>query len=103
MMHGVGLLDFPVSTTRRTKTDDTKPSHKTLNEIILDCFKKVRESVPSTFAGPCGEVCGTNYPNSRSEVYTEREGIKINCHQNSVKTNFLQSCMPKEGSSGASV
>lgn len=43
----VDLDDFPVSgasTIRRTQTDDTKPFHKALNELMLDCFKKVRES-----------------------------------------------------------
>jgi hypothetical protein len=43
----IDLDDFPVSgasTIRRTQTDDTKPFHKALNELMLDCFKKVRES-----------------------------------------------------------
>ena len=44
----VRLDDFPVSGAsriRRTpKTDDTKPAHKAINELMLDCFKKVRES-----------------------------------------------------------
>ena len=42
------LDDFPVfgaSLIRRTpKTDDTKPAHKAINELMLDCFKKVSES-----------------------------------------------------------
>ena len=44
----VGLDDCPVfgaSLIRRTpKTDDTKPAYKAINELILNCFKKVRES-----------------------------------------------------------
>jgi len=27
-----------------SQTDDTKPAHRTLNELMLDCFKKARES-----------------------------------------------------------
>lgn len=41
------LDDFPVSggsIIRRPKTADTEPSHKALNELLLDCFKKIRES-----------------------------------------------------------
>ena len=43
----VDLEDFPVSaasTIRRPRTNDTEPAHKALNELMLDCFKKVREA-----------------------------------------------------------
>lgn len=44
----ISLDDFPISGAsliRRTpQTDETKPAHKALNELMLDCFKKVRES-----------------------------------------------------------
>ncbi|KAF8424471.1 hypothetical protein BGX38DRAFT_1279386 [Terfezia claveryi] len=47
-MECVGLDDFPASGAavirRDLQTDDTKPTHKALNELMLDCFKKVRES-----------------------------------------------------------
>jgi len=47
-MECVRLADFPCSgaaTLRRSPpTGDTKPSYKALNELMLDCFKKVRES-----------------------------------------------------------
>ncbi|RPB18289.1 hypothetical protein L211DRAFT_854255 [Terfezia boudieri ATCC MYA-4762] len=47
-MECVSLDDFPASGAavirRDPKTDDTKPAHKALNELMLDCFKKVRES-----------------------------------------------------------
>ncbi|RPB18877.1 hypothetical protein L211DRAFT_853688 [Terfezia boudieri ATCC MYA-4762] len=47
-MECVGLDDFPASGAavirQDPKTDDTKPGHKALNELILNCFKKVRES-----------------------------------------------------------
>ena len=43
----VGLEDFSISGAsliRRThKTDDTKPAHKGINELMLNYFKKVRE------------------------------------------------------------
>jgi hypothetical protein len=48
LLECVGLEDFPVSGAaiirRNPKTEDTKPTHKALNELMLDCFKKVRES-----------------------------------------------------------
>ncbi|RPB22309.1 hypothetical protein L211DRAFT_850629 [Terfezia boudieri ATCC MYA-4762] len=48
LMECVGLDDFPASGAAvirwDPKTDDTKPAHKALNELMLDCFKKVRES-----------------------------------------------------------
>ncbi|KAF8426777.1 hypothetical protein BGX38DRAFT_1301530 [Terfezia claveryi] len=44
----VGLDDFPASGAtvihRDPQMDDTKPTHKALNELMLDCFKKVWES-----------------------------------------------------------
>lgn len=48
VMECVALPEFPVSGAsiirRNLKTEDTKPAHKALNELMLDCFKKVRES-----------------------------------------------------------
>jgi hypothetical protein len=47
LLECIDLADFPVaakSTIRHTKTGDMEPSHKALNELMLDCFKKVRES-----------------------------------------------------------
>jgi len=48
LMECVGLEDFPSlgATLIRwnPKTDDTKPAHKALKELMLDCFNKVRES-----------------------------------------------------------
>ncbi|KAF8422129.1 hypothetical protein BGX38DRAFT_1279902 [Terfezia claveryi] len=47
-MKCVSLDDFPASGAavirRDPQTDDMKPAYKALNELILDCFKKVRES-----------------------------------------------------------
>ncbi|KAF8423735.1 hypothetical protein BGX38DRAFT_1304784 [Terfezia claveryi] len=47
-MECVGLDDFPASGAavihRDSKTDDTKPAYKALIELMLDCFKKIRES-----------------------------------------------------------
>ncbi|RPB18890.1 hypothetical protein L211DRAFT_853703 [Terfezia boudieri ATCC MYA-4762] len=47
-MECVGLDDFPASGAtvirRDPQTDDTKPAHKALNELMLDCFKKIWES-----------------------------------------------------------
>ena len=44
----IALSDFPVPAASlikiRPPTDNTKPSHKAVNELIIDCFKKVRES-----------------------------------------------------------
>ena len=44
----ISLDDCPISGAsliRRTlQTDETKPTYKALNELMLDCFKKVRES-----------------------------------------------------------
>ena len=43
----IALDEFPVpaaSLIRITPpTDNTKPSHKAVNELLIDCFKKVRE------------------------------------------------------------
>ena len=42
-----GLDNFTssgASIIRRPQADDTKPAHEALNELMLDCFKKVRES-----------------------------------------------------------
>jgi len=47
LMECVGLDDFPssgASIIRRPQTEDTKAAHKALNELMLDCYKKVRES-----------------------------------------------------------
>ena len=48
LLECVGLPDFPVSAAstirRNPPTDDTKSSYRALNELMLDCFKKVRES-----------------------------------------------------------
>jgi len=47
LLECIGLNDFPTtgaSGLNRPQTEDTKPAHKALNELMLDCFKKVRES-----------------------------------------------------------
>ena len=45
LKHLVGLPDFPASAAsiiqRDSRTKDTEQAHKALNELILDCFKKV--------------------------------------------------------------
>ena len=41
------LKDFPSSgalVIQRKLADDTRPAHKAVNELLIDCFKKVRES-----------------------------------------------------------
>ena len=69
IIESINLADFPVSATTTIKltpkTDDPKPTHKALNELIMDCFKKVRESKQkrSTAAGQediAGEEEGTD-------------------------------------------
>jgi len=38
------LRSSDASIIRRPQAEETKPAHKALNELTLDCFKKVRES-----------------------------------------------------------
>ena len=41
------LEDFPssgASVIQRKLADDTRPAHKAVNELVIDCFKKVRGS-----------------------------------------------------------
>ena len=41
------LEDFPssgASVIQRKLADDTRPAHKAVNELLIDCFKQVRES-----------------------------------------------------------
>ncbi|KAF8426000.1 hypothetical protein EV426DRAFT_710467 [Tirmania nivea] len=48
LLECIGQEDFPSSGAaiirQNPKTDDTKLAHKALNELMLDCFKKVGES-----------------------------------------------------------
>ncbi|KAF8437826.1 hypothetical protein BGX38DRAFT_1273856 [Terfezia claveryi] len=83
------LDDFPASGAavirRDPQTDDTKPTYKALNELMLDCFKKVRESrgkrkraaAREELAAGAGQVEDKKEPTQKRGLPARGAGLRI--------------------------